>query len=162
MRHKELAASSDSTNHRQPRTPYPRNQAQRTRRLPPADRAWGHSGRGQDQQVASRLEHRTLGIIGLCRRALYRDVALRLQENTEVCGVKCDLRRSWWCEATHNAETARRSCSRVWHGAIGCEATHIANLFVSRPRHVSVKCSAVPFQKLFISSGSIEDAGLAN
>ena len=32
----------------QPRTPYPRNQAQRTRRLHPADRAWGHSGRGHD------------------------------------------------------------------------------------------------------------------
>ena len=32
----------------QPRTPYPRNQAQRTRRLPPADRARGHSGRDHD------------------------------------------------------------------------------------------------------------------
>ena len=32
----------------QPRTPYPRNQAQRTRRLHPADRAWGHSGRDHD------------------------------------------------------------------------------------------------------------------
>ena len=28
------------------RTPYPRNHPQRTRLQPPADRAWGHSGRG--------------------------------------------------------------------------------------------------------------------
>ena len=34
---------------RQPRTTYPRNQAQRTRRLPPADRAWRHSERYHDQ-----------------------------------------------------------------------------------------------------------------
>ena len=29
-----------------PPTPYPRNQTQRPRRLPPADRAWGHSENG--------------------------------------------------------------------------------------------------------------------
>ena len=45
---------------RQPRTPYPRNQAQRTRRLPPADRASGHSRRHHDAanlQTWRRLHH---------------------------------------------------------------------------------------------------------
>ena len=37
----------------QPRTPYPRNQAQRTGRLTPADRAWGHSGRGHRSSKTS-------------------------------------------------------------------------------------------------------------
>ena len=36
-----------------PRTTYPRNQAQRTRKLPPADRACGHSTRGHEPAKTS-------------------------------------------------------------------------------------------------------------
>ena len=50
------------------------------------------------------------------------------------------------CEATHNAEAAceafhvlLRGCT---HGVTWCAATHDI-LFVSRPRHINVECSAV-------------------
>ena len=44
------------------------------------------------------------------------------------------------------------------HGAVKCEATHHAIVFVSRPRHINVKCSAVRPTALATLSVKSEEA----
>ena len=49
-----MASSREARKATSPRTPYFRNQSQRSRLFPPADRAKGHSGRVTIQQTSSR------------------------------------------------------------------------------------------------------------
>ena len=91
-----------------PRTTYPRNQAQRTRRLPPADRAWGHSGRDHEPEHLSIHRWQTHG-------SLLRSYSGPTQNNTpnETLIHKTHNRGTMTRRSDYLALSARRLVARV-------------------------------------------------